>query len=382
MTHGGSGHLAMKTLGQLKLSLIQNGIYIPPDLRPRPEIARGCYRHGDEEEIVIALGEDFFVRAHTKSSSLGNPKIQVRDDGLWIDTGQEQAEAAVVPLPEFIRKRQDGKGPASRNVLLDGYCLNVFLRRMRKVKLNMAVEDVLSVIRAAFEEAAADLVQINMDYCPEDDRGFDSLAPLIGQIKKHFSSFISLRGFPPRNPRDIDKIYAAGVDLLNYPLEGFGHPKQMERILPAKEILEGLKYAVDIFPQGAVSTELIFGSGSMDLAKEKIDLLSGKGILPLLKLPGRHGRADFDFGRIAETSRHLAQAAQREKLNLKWLYPACQYVTPLDAAFFTESPAPTRLAVKPVYQSKIGKRAFEGFAALRRRLRVKNISDSYESAGL
>jgi hypothetical protein len=35
-----------------------------------------------------------------------------------------------------------------------------------------------------------------------------------------------------------------------------------------------------------------------------------------------------------------------------------------------------------VYQSTLGKTASEGFAALRRKLRIKNVSDSYESAGL
>ncbi len=79
---------------------------------------------------------------------------------------------------------------------------------------------------------------------------------------------------------------------------------------------------------------------------------------------------------------HLHQTAQKEKLNLKWLYPAGIWFSPLDAAFFIEKPEAARLAQRPVYQSTLGKTASEGFAALRRKLRIKSVSDSYESAGL
>jgi len=57
-------------------------------------------------------------------------------------------------------------------------------------------------------------------------------------------------------------------------------------------------------------------------------------------------------------------------------------VTPLDTLFYTGKREEARLAVKPIYRSILGKKASEGFAALRRKLRIKNVSDSYESAGL
>ena len=85
---------------------------------------------------------------------------------------------------------------------------------------------------------------------------------------------------------------------------------------------------------------------------------------------------------FARRDSSLAFVAPRDRLNLKWLYPTCCFLTPLDAAFFTEDPKTAKLAVRPVYQSKLGRKASEGFAALRRKLRVKDISDSFESAGL
>ena len=85
---------------------------------------------------------------------------------------------------------------------------------------------------------------------------------------------------------------------------------------------------------------------------------------------------------MQRVAKHLHQTAQKERVNLKWSYPAGEWISPLDAPFYTDKPKTARLAQRPVYQSTLGKTASEGFAALRRKLRVKNISDSYESAGL
>lgn len=79
---------------------------------------------------------------------------------------------------------------------------------------------------------------------------------------------------------------------------------------------------------------------------------------------------------------HLSESIERNKLPMKWLHPSGPFVSALDAPFYLDPPDKARLAQRPVYQSTFGKTAMEGFAALRRALRVKNISDSYESAGL
>ncbi|OGW14669.1 MAG: hypothetical protein A3K09_02990 [Nitrospinae bacterium RIFCSPLOWO2_12_FULL_47_7] len=370
----------MKKLGQLKISLMKTGVYISEDLRQRPEVARGFCRGMNAEKITFALSDDFFVKTFLSANDTACPRLKIHDDGIRLVFGKEEVNAIIVPLPEFIKKQQNDITPASQNIELDGYCLNLFLRLMKKDKLNMATETILSVIRAAFEEGAADLVQLNMDYCADVQQGFQCMAPVIKEIKAQFRTFISLRGFPPKEKGDIDKIYAAGVDLLNYPFEGFSN--RTDKSFPAKRVMQGLEYAVEIFPQGAVSTELVFEPGLDKSMNEKVDLLAQKGIIPFLRFPERMGGNMNDYAGIVDSLQHLAQSAQRHKLNLKWLFPACHLVTPLDTAFFTDDSNSARLTVRPVYQSKIGKRASEGFAALRRKLRVRNISDSFESSGL
>jgi len=127
---------------------------------------------------------------------------------------------------------------------------------------------------------------------------------------------------------------------------------------------------------------LILGAEPLDLFKKKIDHLTQRGIVPQLKLQSTSIHTGKDYWRVKEVARHLREAAERDRLNLKWLYPNCRCVSPLDTQFFTHNPTSAQLATKPVYRSRLGKKASEGFAAFRRKLRIKNVSDSYESAGL
>ena len=53
-------------------------------------------------------------------------------------------------------------------------------------------------------------------------------------------------GFPPKEKQTLDKVYAAGIDLLNLPLEGFvGFAKKDEVISPPL-VHTALEYAAGI----------------------------------------------------------------------------------------------------------------------------------------
>jgi hypothetical protein len=311
-------------------------------------------------------------------------ELSVQNDKLLLDSGdEEKSEVGIIPLPIFLKDLLKNRTPFSENICLDGYCLNLFLRAVDKgEKLNMSKDYIISIVQSAFEEGAADLVQINMDYCDKKDRGFQLLAPVVEAIKKKFKTFVALKGFPPQEKQTIDLIYASGFDLLNFPLAGFAGADAQGEIFSSHQVHESLEYAVGIFSQGTVWTELVLGPEPLDLVKKQIDHLTGKGIVPQLKLVATSMYTGKDYWRVKEIVRHLHDAARRDRLDLKWLYPNCRCVSPLDTQYFTDDPAAAQLAVKPVYRSRLGKKAFEGFAALRRKLRIKDVSDSYESAGL
>ena len=359
----------MKTLGQLKLELMAGGVHIADTDRNHESIRKGLSE--PDGEITFALAEDFFVRTFAAPEVPDRPCLIVREERVWLIAGEQEQEVLIIAPPKFLAAQ------SHPNIHLDGYCLNLFLNKIAgSGELNMKTPDVLAVIRAAFEEGVADLIQLNMEYCEAEDRGVNQLVPLIQSIKKNFRTFVGLRGYPPENLEVIDLVYAAGAELLVFPLEEASSTIQA----PAEKGLRALEYAAGVFSHGTVSTELGFGSGDLEPLRRQITDLAQKSITPMMRLAQPSAGEPADFKRVRQVAEYLSEQAGR--LNLNWLYPSHRLVTPLDTQFFTEPADQARLTLRPMYQSALGKSAFEGFTALRRKLRVKNISDSYESAGL
>jgi len=373
----------MKTLGQLKLELLHRGIAFAQNVRSHDLVAPGIFPKADGQGIALSLAEDFFVRPRVNPDKDTAVLMDIRDNKVVLDLENEPLEVGVIPAPQFLKDPKASRNPASSCIQLNGYCLNVNLSLEDDTRqLNLSLEDSVSLIRAAFQEGVADLVQLNMDHCAEKDRGFSRLAPLVQSIKKNFRTFVALRGFPPDDLGVIDSFYAAGVDLIVFPLEQYGEDGSLQPAVSQKQGTKGLEYAAGVFGPGTVATELALDCKHPQPLLEKITALSKQGILPLIKIPEQGLHLKEELQEMQRVVKHLHQTAQKERLNLKWLYPAGEWISPLDAPFYTDQPKTARLAQRPVYQSTLGKTASEGFAALRRKLRIKNISDSYESAGL
>ena len=373
----------MNTLGQLKLEILHRGVAFAQNVRSHGLVAPGIFPESDGQAIVLSLAEDFFVRARVNPDKSVALLINADKDKVTLETESGPVEIGVVPAPQFLKDPQASRNPASALIQLDGYCLNINLSLEDDTRqLNLSLKDTVSLIRAAFQEGVSDLVQLNMDHCTEKDRGFSRLAPLVQSIKKNFRTFVALRGFPPDDLGVIDSFYAAGVDLIAFPLEQYAEDGSLQPAVSAKQGMKGLEYAAGVFGPGTVSTELVLDCKHPQPLMEKITALSKQGIVPLVKIPERGLHLEDDLQEVRRVADHLRQTAQKEKLNLKWLYPAGGWISPLDASFYIQKPKTACLAQRPVYQSTLGKTASEGFAALRRKLRIKNISDSYESAGL
>lgn len=373
----------MNTLGQLKLELLHRGVAFAQNARSHDLVAPGIFPEGDGQAIVLSLAEDFFVRARVNPDKNAAILIDVRNNQVVLDLEKDAMEVGVIPAPQFLKDPRATRNPASAFIQLDGYCLDVNLSLEDDTRqLNLSLDDTVSLVRAAFQEGVADLVQLNMNHCAEKDRGFSRLAPLVQSIKKNFRTFVALRGFPPDDLGVIDSFYAAGVDLIVFPLEQFGEDRSPQPAISAKQGMKGLEYAAGVFAPGSVATELVLDCKHPQPLLEKITALSKQGILPLIRIPEQGLHLKDDLQEMRRVSDHLNKAAQKERLNLKWLYPAAGWISPLDAPFYIKTPKAARLAQRPVYRSTLGKTASEGFAALRRKLRIKSVSDSYESAGL
>mgnify|MGYP003313018640 CR=1 FL=1 len=172
-------------------------------------------------------------------SEIDGPKLISQQDRLRLIMEEGETDVGIIPVPDFLKQQLKRRTPVSENICLDGYCFNVFLRAIGKGKeLSMPIEAILSVIQAAFEEGAADLIQLNMDYSNDDDRGFQRLAPLVEAIKKRFNTFVALKGFPPLNKNTIDCVYASGFDIVNFPLGGFCGTAKSKKLWPLKKLMK------------------------------------------------------------------------------------------------------------------------------------------------
>jgi hypothetical protein len=369
--------------GQIKLGLIQRGLTVPTILQGLSEVADGLFSGEPGEEITLALAEDFIVKAHLNAPGQNGPKLVYHEDRLRLNMMEGEIDVGIITVPEFLKQQLKQRSPVSENICLDGYCLNIFLRAIgHGKKLSMPIEAILSVINLAFEEGAIDLVQLNMDFCDESDRGFDRLAPLVEAIKKRFNTFVALKGFPPSTSSTIDFMYASGFDIINFPLGGFLGTIKSKTKMTAQQVHSALEYAAGVFPPGTVWTDIALGPDPLSQCKEGFDRLTDSGIIPLIYLQRDSNKNSEDYRDLLELAEHMDKAVQRNRLPLKWLYPTCRFLSPLDTRFFTEDPLQAQLAVTPVYRSGLGKKTSAGFAALRRKLRIRNVSDSFESAGL
>ena len=277
----------MKTLGQLKLELMTGGVHIADADRNHEAIRNGLSEA--DGAIIFALAEDFFVRTFSAPAGPGRPRLTVRKERVWLISGEQEQEVLIIAPPRFLTAHNHP------DVHLDGYCLNLLLHKVDKTgELNMPASDVLAVIRAAFEEGVADLIQLNMAYCEAEDRGVKQLVPLIQSIKKNFRTFVGLRGTPPENLEVIDTVYAAGVDLLVFPLAETSSANPV----PVEKTLRALEYAAGVFSQGTVSTELEFGSGDLEALSRQITDLAQKRIIPMMRLAEPRAGEPADFERV------------------------------------------------------------------------------------
>ncbi len=370
----------MTPLGQLKLEVMARGVV--PDDGVRRSAIQGTEGAGELKEISLALAEDFFVTTRVCKAGSDALPLSWQNGGPVLHVANAERPVALLPRPKFFSQLQAPSGAVTGDISLDGYCLNIYIKALpQENKLSRDESQVLSWVRSAFAEESTSFVQINMDYCESPDRGFRLLDPLVRSIKKNFRTFVALRGFAPEDFTGLDRVYASGVDVLILPLEGFSRSAQLEEIMPSEHGHRALEYAAGVFPQGSVMTELNYDASQLDLLYNKVDLLTQKNILPFLILPAS-GLLAEDYEAFRDVVEQMDQSAQRQRLPLKWLFPSVRHASALDARFYLEAPEKAKLATRPVYKSTLGKTASEGFAALRRALRVKNISDSYESSGL
>jgi hypothetical protein len=258
----------------------------------------------------------------------------------------------------------------------------------------LSVADVIETIRAAFAEGAVEFVYLHVGYLEGEDAGIRFLEPYIDAIKKHFDTLVAVQIQPPANDRWIDRTYAMGVDALSYSIEIHDadllrrHCAGRTEHVGRERYYEALGYAATIFPSGTVWSDLIVGLEPAASTVAGVDTLVGMGVLPVLSLfrPLDDTQlADHplpEAGAVAPVFAHLFNAVRRARINMHWVRDLSFAVTPFEARFFADDAERAAVTVHPFYRSRLGTMAARNLSRLRRRLRVRKVSDSFDSSNL
>jgi hypothetical protein len=255
------------------------------------------------------------------------------------------------------------------------------------------VSDVVDVVRAAFEEGAAEFVYFNTSLPPGEDGGITALEPYVRAVKHHFDTLVVAQLHPPRTNRWIDHTYAMGVDAVSYSMEVFD-AATFDRRFPGRaaqighaRYLSALQYAASVFPRGTVWCDLILGMEEPASTMRGIDALVHRGVLPVLAA-APHGDSQHRApAPVAATDviplgAHLYTAVKSGGVRMGRLRDLSTGMTPLEARFFVGDDARTAVRVQHLYRSKLGGFAARSLARFRRRLRVRAVNESLDASGL
>jgi hypothetical protein len=260
-------------------------------------------------------------------------------------------------------------------------------------RVPLSVADVIEVVRAAFAEGAAEFVYFNCAYGGGEDAGILALEPCIEAIKKHFDTLVAVQMHPPKTNRWVDRTYAMGVDAVSYNVEIHDRDALARRCagrvryIGRERYYEALAYAAGVFPSGTVWSDLIFGLEPAESTVRGIDALVGIGVLPVLST-FRPAAAELrttalpSVDEVSPVFAHLFHAVRQAKINMGWVRDLSFAVTPLEARFFAGDAARAGSALRQFYRSKLGTLAARSLSRMRRRLRVRMVSDSFDASRL
>ena len=398
--------------GYLKLELSLSGVRLDEAARAHTDVVQPRIGDAAERFVELILPEDLWVSVAVDEGAAVDSQFVLSGAGdrFTLQRNGDQMDVRVAPQPHFYQHRT-GRGRPMAEVgrvyggfiainpaSACGYSLRGAPCRFCRSGSGMtteesfpiSVQEVIEVVRAAFAEGAAEFVYFNPPYVGGEDAGALLLAPYVSAIKKHFDTLVAVQTHPPKTNQWIDRTYAMGVDALSYSVE-IHDPDVLARRCAGRarhigreRYYEALGYAASIFPSGTVWSDLVLGLESVESTRQGIDALVRLGVLPVLSV----SRAAESMSRLSDVESvgpilaHLYHAVRDARINMGWVRDLSFAIAPLEARFFAGDDARMSVALQQFYRSKLGTLATRGLSRLRRRLRVRTVSDSFDSSRL
>lgn len=397
--------------GALKLDLALRGARLGAGVGNHPDLAAlAAQAEGAARSLELVLPEEVWVCAPIGGVQTSPFELRAEGDVFVVDGDGQRCEVRIIPPPTFygqttragVPMRQVGAayggylaidpaagGAIGPRPLACDVCDEADPGAAEPTPL--AVNDVVETVRAAFAEGAVEFVYLHTARPDDDSAGVEFIEPYVRAIKRHFDTLVAVQLAPPRENRWIDRAYAMGVDGISYAVGIHDEatlarhcPRRMARV-GRERYYEALRHAAAIFPSGTVWSDLVVGVESAESTIAGIDALVGIGVLPVLSIFRGAGAGEPPLPRAADVAplfAHLFHAVRDARINMHWVRDLSFAVTPIEARFFAGDEARASVGTGQFYRSRLGALAARNLSRLRRRLRVRQVSDSFDSSHL
>lgn len=402
--------------GLLKFDLAIRGARLSRELREHPEIAPlAAGRDHVARSLELVLPEDVWVSVPIgdRFTAASPYELRAEGDAFVVDGHGQHCEVRIVPPPRFYGETTRSGLPMWRvGSAYGGYvainpaagcgfvprglaCRFCDLpTRAPERAAPIPVDDVVDTVRAAFAEGAVEFLFLHIGYLDGEDAGVEFLKPYVRAIKRHFDTLVAVQLQPPRTNDWIERTYAMGADALSYSIE-IHDPVLLERHCAGRfahvgreRYYEALAHAATVFASGTVWSDLIVGLEPAASTIDGIDTLVDLGVLPVLSLfrplddTLLHDHPLPTADAVAPVFAHLFNAVRKARINMHWVRDLSFAMTPIEARFFADDDARASAGLGTFYRSRLGGLAARNLARLRRRLRVRQVSDSFDSSRL
>ncbi len=239
-------------------------------------------------------------------------------------------------------------------------------------------EGMLEELWRASADDSFDFIYMHGENLEIPDGGYAAtIEPYLRATKDHFDVFTALEIQPPQDLANVDELYAAAADGVNFPLGVFGGDR-FQNLYPGKSrnhVLKALERAVGNWPNGTVLSTLHLGQESVASVVSTIDYLTKMGVIPhLVTDPGISGVA-FDPTALERIYVHLYEAIEKAGISQSWLNHFEVTSSPFEGREIRDGKLRRR-------RSWLVRRIALEMLQFRRRLRVREVGRSLDSSGL
>ena len=400
--------------GRLKLGLAAFGTVLDPRLAVRENLTQTVRYAGSSTQAISVLLPEFLpVTAPIREVPGGGLGFRLTHEGasFLLERDADRLRVEVMPRPDFFAAPTAGGtilGDFARlhnGFLILDLTLNCPLANGDSGcalcglglvpgapdRVALSVGDVAAAIDRALDAGAADYVHLKVGYIADPDRGVRFLEPYVAALRERFDIRISVELYPPVDDAWVDRTYALGIDAVTYHLDVHDAAiweevcRHRAGLVPRERYLEALTCAVDVFPRGTVVSRLIVGLEPLDSLQRGIEMLMAMGVIPALEYAWHRGAAPeppWDLSELEALLRFLCDRAQEYRLRSTWMADFGDGPGLGDARWFRAPEGAVGGALRSFSQSRLGNRLAQDLLVIRRKLRVRNVGESFDSAGL